>query len=282
MGNEGFEVRPIQISDITLGSFSVWSFREYDFRRIIHRKNDLFFETIRKIRDFSSDRIKIISRILYDKESFLLFRFAVNRLLRRETKEFDEEVIDTWPKFYTVIWNDPSIQLIAVQERKEAFQQTEAVVNTMERIINSQLAQYHLRASFKPLFVKEGFWNIVENYKDRIKEIEFELITPNMANISGVLSEDLKELARNTNTSRTKIDVSADPDAALNISRNDRQVVGLVDYASEGGGSITVKVEGMKKKLRTADSTKTIEFSEALITGKSAEEIALVIKGFMT
>jgi hypothetical protein len=262
--------------------FQTKLFTEKPLDEIIEHKNEFFADILRKKEDFGLDRVHVISKCLFDEDSFLLFRLAVNRSLRRETKDFNEELMDTWPKFYVAIWNDPEKQIMAVEERKDAFQQTRAVVNIIDEAVNSMLAQYGLRAYFKPLFVKEDFWQIVENYKGKIKEIEFELITPNMANIAGTVSEELKELARSTNTSRTKIGVAADQDAALNISKNDIQVNSLVEYASEGGGSIAVKVSNLKKKLRTCDSTKTIEISDISISGAQPDEIAALIKDFMT
>jgi hypothetical protein len=250
--------------------------------QVLAKKNELFTGILRGMTDFGNDRIKVIMRRLFDQDSFFLLRFAVNRWLQHETRDFNDELIETWPDFYVSLWNDPQIQLIAVQERKEAFQQTSAILNMMADVINIGLAADGLRISFMPLFIKDDFWKIIEAYKKEIKEIEFQLITPNMANIAGALSEDLKSFARDTNTSRTRIEITADPDAALNIARSDPRIGGLVDYASEGGGTISVKVERLRKRLRTSDSIKTIEISEARISGTTAEEVATLLKDMMT
>jgi len=220
-----------------------------DLFEILEQKNVLLLKVMTEVHDFSSERIKVISRCLFEKDSFLFFLFAVSRLQKHETEDFRDELIDTWPDFYVALWNDPLKQIMAVQERTDAFQQTKAIVNLVEEKINQRLAQNGLRIYFEPLFTKEEFWKIIATYKDEIKEIEFELITPNMANIAGALSDDLKAFARDTNTSRTKIEIASDPDASLRISRDDLRVGGLVEYASVGGGNIFVKVRGLRNRL---------------------------------
>jgi hypothetical protein len=59
-------------------------------------------------------------------------------------------------------------------------------------------------------------------------------------------------------------------------------VSSLVDYASLGGGSISVKVEGIKKRLKTSDSIKSVEIEEIRITGRQPNEIAAILKDLMS
>jgi hypothetical protein len=252
-----------------------------DLFETLEQKNMFFQRVMLEIRDFSSERRKIIGRCIFNNESFLLFRFAVSRLQQHETEDFRDEEMDTWPDFYVAIWNDPTKQMMAVEERKQAFQQTKAAVNVIEESVNLKLAKNGLRIYFEPLFKKDEFWKIVAAYEDTIEEIEFNLITPNMANIAGTLSQAMKEFARDTNTSRTKIEIASDPDASLRISKDDARVEGLVQYASEGGGRITVKVKDLRCRLSTSDSIKTMEIRDADISGKTPEDIAAVLRSIM-
>jgi len=247
----------------------------------LSRKNDIFLKIIQEVNDFSTERIKIISKCIFDKDEFLLLLFAVNRSLKRETKDFNEELIETWPKFNVAIWNNPDKQIIAVQERTEAFQYTKIVMNNIASVINEKFIKDGLLFVFEPLFCKDDFWNIVKKYKKEIKEVEFELVTPNIARIAETLSDQFKDFAKRTNTIRSKINIASDQDASLNISQEDSNLEGLVHYASEGGGSITVKVASLRKSLKTSDSIRTIELRDTQISGNTPEELASILRGLM-
>lgn len=92
------------------------------------------------------------------------------------------------------------MQLIAIQHRTTAFQDTKAVANIIFDSIGEFLSKKQLKATFEPIFEVQTFWNIAKKYEGMIREVEFEIITPNMANISGVLPANLIAFAKNTNS----------------------------------------------------------------------------------
>lgn len=287
MKNIRFDLFRYQILPIDRFQFSAFTKAVERFKsvqEIIDHKNEIFAEVIRQKTDFGrkDNRTQVISKFLFEKDSFFLLQLAAFRSIKHEKRDFSDEMMDQWPKFYVAIWNDKDKQMIAVQERKEAFQKTVSVKNIIEVVVNTEIFQYGLAAHFQPLFAKEDFWEIVKKHQGKIKEIEFELITPNMSNISGMISDDLKNLAISTNTSRTKIDIEADQEAALTISPYDQNVSSLVDYASVGGGTISVKVENLKKRLKTSDSITSIEIEEVRIIGKQPDEIMAILKDLMS
>jgi hypothetical protein len=119
-------------------------------------------------------------------------------------------------------------------------------------------------------------------YQHRIKSVEFELITPNMANISGALSEDLKALAKETNAVTTDVTLAAAPNASLEMSENDDRVRGLVDYANNGGGDIKVRIEGIRRAVHTKDTFKEVSVDSVFLEGTSPEGIADALKKLLT
>lgn len=143
--------------------------------------------------------------------------------------------------------------------------------------ISSQLGHHHLRAIHEPLFEKQQFWSLLHKYEGRVKSVEFEIITPNMANISGSLSDDLKDFAKATNSTRNKLKIESDPEAPLHLVEENRTLQGLVNYSSEGGGNISLKIDGVKKKYHTSKTVKEIQLGDMEISG-SAEEVAAVVK----
>lgn len=233
---------------------------------LIARKNVIFAEALRKAQ-FKSARSKIVVKPLADRDDFFLYRIAANRSLSRETKEFTTEELDNWPKILVAIWNDPAKQIVAIQQRTAAFQHTKAVAAILFEAVDEFLRQKGLTVAYEPIFEKQTFWKIVRRYEDRVKEVVFEIITPNMADISGSLSEDLVAFAKNSNSIRNKIAIQADPTAALHLSENDTTLHGLVDYSSQGGGNISLTIKGMKKRINTESGVKEIEIDELELVG---------------
>ncbi len=165
---------------------------------LISRKNEIFGSALLEVDHFANSRTETATRRLYAEHNFFLFRIAANRSLHRETKEFKDEYIDNWPSVLAAVWNDPDKQIIAVQRRTTAFGSTEAVVKLIIETLRPSLSHYHLRALHEPIVERQKFWELIEQYRGRIQKLEFEFITPNMANISATLPENLKDFAKAT------------------------------------------------------------------------------------
>jgi hypothetical protein len=247
---------------------------------LISRKNDFFYEAIDGTKNFSDSRNNTITKKLYQDDNFFLLKIAHNKSIYTETKDFKDEVIDNWPSILVAIWNHPERQMIAVQKRTTAFTTCESVVKMITNALSPQLSHHHLRAIYEPLFERQKFWSLLHEYKGRIKSVEFEIITPNMANISGSLPDDLKEFAKHTNSTRNKLKIESDPDAPLHLEEHNKVLQGLVAYSSDGGGNIALKIDGVKKTYNTSKTVKEIVLGEMEMHG-NAEDIATVIKEFL-
>lgn len=244
---------------------------------LIARKNEFFYEAINGTRSFSDKRHETITKKLYGDSEFSLFRIAHNRSIHRETKEFKDELIDNWPSILVGVWNNPEKQMIIVQKRSVAFTTCETVVKMMINVISPQLRHHHLRAIHEPMFEEKQFWSLLSKYEGKIKSVEFEMITPNMANISGSLSDGLKDFAKATNSARNKLKIESDPEAPLHLEKSNGVLRGLVEYSSEGGGNISIKIEGVKKIHHTSKTVKEIQLGEVVMQG-GAEEIVSALK----
>lgn len=146
--------------------------------------------------------------------------------------------------------------------------------------VNHLLESYQLRVHSLPLFERQEFWNIVKKYEGRIQGLEFEFITPNMANISGTLPSDLRDFAKSTNSTTNRLEVKSDADTALHVSEDNPAIQGLVDYSAEGGGNIAVKVSGLKKRKHTARTVREVELEDVEIQAP-AEEVINILKQLM-
>jgi hypothetical protein len=248
---------------------------------LIARKNAIFADALNAPTAFGGGRTQTATQRLAKADSFFLYRIAANRSLQHETRDFKTEVIDNWPKILLVIWNDPGKQVIAVQHRVNAFQETEAVVKLVFDSIEPLLAKNQLTALWEPLFEKSVFWDLVDKYRGKIQEVDFELVTPNMANISGVLPENLRQFAKLTNAVKSRVAIASDGASSLKIDHNDAVMNALVEYSSEGGGDISIRLAGIKKKIHTSRTVREVSIDEAFLQG-TPENVAATLRELLS
>ena len=248
---------------------------------LIERKNEIFSDALKSIKRFVSARTELVTEKLWDRDNFVLYRLAADRSITRETKEFKKETLDNWPSILIAIWNEPDKQLVAIQKRTSAFQLSESVIKSISETIHPYLNNVQLTAVWEPLFEKSVFWELISRHAQNIQEIDFEIVTPNMANISKVLPQNLREFSKQTNAIKSKIGIQADPSSTLKVEKSNEAVSALVDYASEGGGNISIKVSGLKKRLNTSKTVKEVEVTELELQGEP-EYIATVLKEILS
>lgn len=244
---------------------------------VIARKNEIFSSALGSIERFKSNRSELATELLSEKDGFYLYRLAADRSITRETEDFKKETLDNWPSFLVAVWNQADRQLVAVQKRTAAFQHSESVIKIVADSLAPYLAHAQLTAVWEPLFETAVFWEIVERYKARIQEVDFEIVTPNMANLSKELPENLKELAKRTNSVKNRIGLQAAPSSYLALDDKDASINALVDYASKGGGNISLKISGLKAKIHTANTVKEVEIDEVSVDGPVERLVATLM-----
>lgn len=128
-----------------------------------------------------------------------------------------------------------------------------------------------LSLHIEPLFEKSHFWQLVQQYKNRITSIEFEFITPNMANISHTLDNALKTLGKEANAVKETLTLTSNPISSLDVNPNNPTIQGLVEYTSEGGGDIAIKVRKIRSKIHTSTSTREITLTNVELSGSPTQ-----------
>lgn len=247
---------------------------------LIEKKNEIFFECLQSFKNLMGARANVIVKPELLDNEFSLFKLAVNRSVVIETEDFKAKEIDDWPSFLVGFWNSPDKQYLIIQARNEAFQNTQTAMNAIKETLLQLLLERHLNIEVEPLFDRKGFWDIIAKYNGRVNEVKFDLVTPNMANISQKLTEDLKHVAKSTETVRTQLSLTAAPDSSLKLSQGDGVVDGLVDYSSQGGGNVSIKITGVKRRLQTNETKMSIEIAEAEINAP-ANQIVEIMKSLI-
>ena len=195
-------------------------------------------------------------QLLEQEEEKYFFEFAVERQLLHERRDFCKEILTNWPSFKVFIWNDKNYQYAVIQRKVKAFPHTQTVISALNKYINLQLKRYNLCVYFEPLFEKQHFWDTIRKHPDNLKEVRFELITPNMSNISECLTEELKELAKETNSCKMTVSLISDSNSALKIDDSNQTINDMLSYASNGGGNVAFKAKGLRKLIKTNNSIK--------------------------
>lgn len=229
--------------------------------QIIERKNEFFSEALTNLRNLKIRNSEIIVKVFRLLPDLFSLQIAPSRPLTRETPDSQIEKVDNWPHMAAFVLNSPEEQYLLIQDRASAFASTDTVANLIKRGTRHTLEKLGLSLHIEPLFDKTYFWNLVENYKNLIASVEFEFITPNMANISQTLASTLKNLGKETNSVREELTLESDPASSLDISPDNQTIQGLVDYTSEGGGDITLKIKGIRKRFHTSKSTREISIT---------------------
>ncbi|WP_019026007.1 hypothetical protein [Colwellia piezophila] len=244
------------------------------------QKNNLFHEILSNLPDLKNGSNILHQMVVLNKGDWFVFKLGVQKSVEIENENFDKERINNWPHITVIINNRPDNQYIAISKNSKAFSSTSVVVNIISDSLKAHLNNMQLTMQVEVLFDKEEFWNIVHTNRGKITSVRFELISPNMANISKCLKVDLKQINIDTNSHKTCLEFNSADDAALEIIDNNEVIDGLVEYASEGGGDIIFKVNGLKRSVHTQKTNRTIELDELIVENLNIESLETLM-GFL-
>jgi SepF-like predicted cell division protein (DUF552 family) len=249
------------------------------FEDLVEKKNQLLSDVLNKPKlTFEHSKSKITLRFDGTDDNISLFRINVLRKLQRHTPDFKEEQIEDYPAVTFAIHNEKTKQLIAIEKNSKAFAHPDTVSKLIENNLNRHLKPKNLAIYIESIYSKEDFWEIVEKYENRIKQLDFELIRPNMSNISSKIDEQLKALGKSMDAHILNLKFQSSKDAKLIIDRENEQIDGLVDYASQGGGNISFKVKGLRKKVKTTKTPTEINIDEMELKSLSSQELIEILR----
>lgn len=252
-------------------------YHDLSVEEIVARKNLFFAEALTHLPKVNHKRVDVNISIEAVKQEFFKILLAPSRPLTRETADSRREKVENWPHIEAYILNKPDDQLLIIQDRVTAFANTDTVANIILRGTRGALDKIGLSLQIEPLFDEAYFWGLVNQYSNRITWVEFEFVTPNMANISKTLAKTLKTLGKETNAVREQLTLSSDPSSSLDISQENETIQGLVEYTSQGAGDIKLKIKGIRKRFQTSTSRREVHLSGVEITA-GAKEIAEIIR----
>jgi hypothetical protein len=271
-----YDVFRYQISPKSGKQFEIFG-EEISVNELKARKNAYFHQSLLDIRNFISAHGKVLAhKIVLDKDNITALKLGPEKTITLQDREFETKTVETVTDVRIIINNEPNIQKVAISRNRDAFETSFVVANILAENLNKLLDSYGLELSINPILVKEDFWKLIKSYEHKITSLRFEIIKPNISNISGSLGEQFKDLVSGTNSQKTILELKAPEGRVLeNINEENKPLMEIADYAAKGGASdIRIRVKNVKKVIRTNSTIEKVQIADIEITGNAADAIA--------
>jgi hypothetical protein len=202
-------------------------------------------------------------------DDIFVLKLGRQKVLPRQSPKLESDYVDNYPNTTIAINNKPDQQIIAISQNRQAFSSTKVVAKILEVNLNNILREAALEAVVAPILEENVFWDLVGDHENELTQLRFELIKPNMANISGAFKKEIRQLSDSTNSLRTVVELNAPDGSALeNIDKGNPFINDLVHYSALGGATnISMKVKKLKKRIQAGDTIKEVEIEEAEFGG---------------
>jgi hypothetical protein len=227
-----YDIFTYQISPITNAQFKLFG-KNYSHTELVKNKNNFFANSFESL-SFYSSKHKLNYKVEYADNEFILIRLANKKTIKFE-KAFHQEFHEIEPSCLVAFYNNPEIQVVAIESDKTSFGNSFAVLKIVENGINRALSDFH-------------------------EKLQFEFSKPNLARVNEFLSNEIKEASKMFNSAKTKIEFDAPEKQVLeNLNEDNKQLVDLVKTSSEGAGPAKIKLKNLRSWETTANSVKSIE-----------------------
>lgn len=278
-----YDIFTYQISPITNNQLQLFG-DNLSYEELVKKKNLFFAEIFNDITFFSS-RHKLNYKIEYSNKDFILIRLANKKTVKIE-RDFHSAYFESEPSCLIGFYNDPDIQLIAIESDIASFGNSFVVLKILEKAIDKKLNSFNLRFYPQPKYEERVLWEMLRKYEGRVEKLQFEFSKPNLARVNESLSDELKEAGKILNSEKTKIEFNAPDEQVLeNLNENNSPLADLVKTSSEGGGPAKLKLHGLRRWETTATSVKSIELdtleieADANTIRKFVETLKDLLKG---
>jgi hypothetical protein len=237
-------------------------------------KNSYFAEALNGIKKLHrNNEVGLSFKLCNLNKNYFLIKLGPKKGVKVQDEDFNKQTVPNYPDVEIFINNHADTQGIAISRNYQAFSNSFIVANILENNFGRILREYDLAIYINPILKKDEFWAIVKRYEKRIIKIRFELIKPNLADISGALKDDLRDLMDRTNSHKTYLEINAAKESILeNINKENENLNSIVTYAASGAGTISLKARGVSVKMYAdRDITREIEIDSLDVTGEMSD-----------
>lgn len=211
--------------------------------------------------------------VVGQRKGIIVMQIANNTLQVHEQK-FNRWMEEDHPSLYVLIDNrTDGKQVIAIENRPQAFSDTKTVANIMEETFNRNLQPKRLQVQVNAKYHTHEFWDVVSQYEQGIASVTFKFPYPNLPEISDMVGEFYTDLARRTN-SEPKTTLTSPTKERMKLEQGDIIIEQMIKAASASGKLIMMRPKGAQKWRRIGLETPAQEeLSEQALKGLGDGEV---------
>ena len=247
---------------------------EVDAADSMRRKQDIFgnfFNADSPLR-FQRSSQKYEHLVVGRNRGIIVLQIANNTQQVHE-KKFNRWTEEDHPSLYVLIDNRKDKQVIAIENRIQAFSDTQTVANIMEESFNRNLSSYRLQVQVNAKFHTHEFWDVVSQYDQGIASVTFKFPYPNLPAISDMVGDFYNDLAIRTN-SEPKTTLTSPAKEKMKLEKGDIIIEQMIKAASSSGKLIMMRPKGAKKWRKIGMETPAQEeLSEQALKGIAEGEV---------
>ncbi len=189
-------------------------------------------------------------------------------------QKFNRWTEEDHPSLYVLIDNrTEGKQVIAIENRPQAFTETKTVANIMEETFNRSLYSHRLQLQVNAKYHAHEFWDVVSQYDQGIASVTFKFPYPNMPAISDMVGDFYTDLARRTN-SEPKTTLTTPKTERMRLEPDDEILQQMIKAASASGKLIMMRPKGALKWRQIGLETPVQEeLSEQVLKGLGQLEL---------
>ncbi|MEP3838890.1 MAG: hypothetical protein ABJM36_14655 [Algibacter sp.] len=270
-----FSVYRYQILPISNNLQTRIDFNFNSIDELISEKNNIFREVILNPKTkFRGKGYNVLSKFEESFDDTYFLRMGVEKKVNIRDKDFVSKTENDYPNSLVYIDNANDKQYLLIEHQSDAFYKTSVLKNIIEKSMQNYLYEYGLSVYISKVTSISDFWETIMEYKGRIKSLRFNFIRPNMSNISGKAVEAIKILKNESNSHKTLLELNAPKNGVLeNLTPDNQDIEGLAEYCSDGGGTPSIKITGVRKRIKTNKKEITIELDEVNFNNQPLKKV---------
>lgn len=224
---------------------------------IMEHKLEYFEKALTSVKYYQGKKV-YESSIQVHHDNIMVMRLANRKPFVRE-KAFHVMQDEDEPSCGVIIDYRPEHQVIAIEDSRRAFENTDSVRNILERSLNGVLKQSRLKVSIKRQGLPSEFWDYVNQYRGRITEVRFTYQYPNLGRASEEMKKLLADTGKVVNSTESEVVFKG---KSLEFDEKNEDIQSYTKDASKSGIPIKLKVKGVHKTLVTGNQTKQVDIEE--------------------
>lgn len=224
---------------------------------IMEHKLEYFEKALTSVKYYHGKKV-YESSIQVHHDNIMVMRLANRKPFVRE-KAFHVMQDEDEPSCGVIIDYRPEHQVIAIEDSRRAFENTDSVRNILERSLNGVLKQSRLKVSIKRQGLPSEFWDYVNQYRGRITEVRFTYQYPNLVRASEEMKKLLADTGKVVNSTESEVVFKG---KSLEFDEKNEDIQSYTKDASKSGIPIKLKVKGVHKTLVTGNQTKQVDIEE--------------------